>query len=68
MKLQGKAFVEKHEWGKLVVIETATDSKVPLVVCRFTSFDGDDAENLCLSLNNWAKNSWEKGWQDDVEY
>lgn len=55
MKLQGKAYVVKHEWGNLIVIETDTNSKVPLVVCRLTGFVQDDAENLCLSLNSWRE-------------
>jgi len=55
MKLQGKAYVRKGEWGKIVCIENDTDTTVPLVIRTFTSSDGNDAENLCLSLNNWRE-------------
>jgi len=55
MKLQGKAYVRKGEWGKIVCIENDTDTTVPLVIRTFTRSDGDDAENLCLSLNNWRE-------------
>lgn len=55
MKLTGRAYVRKGEWGKIVCIETDTDTPLPLVIRTFTSSDGDDAENLCLSLNNWRE-------------
>lgn len=70
MKLHGKAYVVKDEWGQGVYIMHNTGSnEVPFQVKYFEKihhlYNDGSAENLCLSLNNWAKNSWEKGWQDD---
>lgn len=55
MKLQGKAYVVETELGKRVVIASATFSQTPLIIRSFGRSSHDDAENLCLSLNNWRE-------------
>lgn len=60
MKLKGKAFVVKDEWGQGVYIMHNTGSnEIPFQLRYFekihNSYNHDSAENLCLSLNNWRE-------------
>lgn len=60
MKLQGKAYVVKDEWGQGVYIMHNTGSnEIPFQVKYFEKihhlYNDGSAENLCLSLNNWRE-------------
>lgn len=60
MKLQGKAYVVKDEWGQGVYIMHNTGSnEIPFQLRYFEkihdSYNHDSAENLCLSLNSWRE-------------
>ena len=68
MKLQGKAYVEEHEFGKGVRIagEDGTSMPIKYFPKQEQLYNDGSAQNLCDSLNAWRESYALKAIEETV--